>query len=219
MSDLLLEFAGDRWQIRDPDQPKILPVSVDFLAPDVQRRMKESKGGQLLYRAVNAPDVQNVLDATAGLGGDSIQLASWGFEVIACERNEIIFKLIQDGFSRLQLASQINKDLKIAAANLKVVHADSLKIMSDVAADVIYLDPMFPDLKSSALPKKQIQLLRKLFTDVNPEQETQILLNQALKFAKKRVVLKRPPAAPTLGKPSHSIEGKAVRFDIYITNN
>ncbi len=219
MSDLLLEFVDDRWQMRDPEQPKILPVSVDFLAPDVQRRMKESKGAQLLYRAVNAPDVKTVLDATAGLGGDSIQLASWGFDVVACERNEKVFKLIQDGVSRLQLASQINANLKVAAANLKVVNADSLKLMSEVTADVIYLDPMYPDLKSSALPKKEMQLLRKLFTDVDPERETLDLLTQALKFAKMRVVLKRPPAAPILEKPSHSLEGKAVRFDIYITKN
>lgn len=215
---MILEFADGRWQLRDPEQPKILPVSVDFLARDVQRRMKEPKGGQLLFRAVNAPDVKTILDATAGLGGDSIQLASWGFEVIACERNEKVFKLLEDGAKRLQEAAQANNELKTAAKNLKVFNSDAREKMQELKPDVIYLDPMYPDLKSSALPKKEMQLLRKLFTDVDPEKETLDLLDQALKSANKRVVIKRPPAAPVLYKPSHSLEGKAVRFDIYTKN-
>lgn len=219
MSELILEFVDGCWQLRDPDQPKVHPVSVDFLASDVQRRLKEPKGGQLLYRAVNGTDVKTVLDATAGLGGDSLQLASWGFEVIACERNEKVFRLLEDGVSRLRLSANANEELKAIAVNLNVVHADSLKLMTEVKPDVVYLDPMYPDLKSSALPKKEMQLLRKLFTDVDPEKETFDLIDQALKFASKRVVLKRPLAAPKLYKPSHSLEGKTVRFDIYVTKN
>ena len=211
MSELILEFVDDRWQLRDPDQPKVHPVCVDFLSTDVQRRMKEPKGGQLLYRAVQAPEVKTVLDATAGLGGDSIQLASWGFEVIACERNEKVFKLLEDGLRRF-------KD-KNAGDSLKVFNIDARTKMKEVKPDVVYLDPMYPDLKSSALPKKEMQLLRKLFGDIDPENETTELLNEALKWAKLRVVLKRPPAAPQIGKPSHSLEGKAVRFDIYVTKN
>lgn len=219
MSSLILEFMNDRWQLKDMDQPKIHPVSVDFLARDVQRRMKEGKGGQLLYRAVNAPEVKSVLDATAGLGGDSIQLASWGFEVFACERNEKVFKLLEDGVRRLKVAAEEVADLKIAAENLKVFHVDARKKLSELKPDVVFLDPMYPDLKSSALPKKEMQLLRKLFLDVDPEEETLELLDAALKSATKRVVIKRPPAAPLIAKPSHSLEGKAVRFDIYLTKN
>ncbi len=211
MSELVLEFKDNRWQLSDPEQPKILPVVVDFLASDVQRRMKEPKGGQLLYRAIHTPEVKTVLDATAGLGGDSVQLASWGFEVFACERNEKVFKLLEDGVRRLNEVSQF--------PNFKLFNVDAREKMKEVAPDVIYLDPMYPDLKSSALPKKEMQLLRKLFTDVDPEKETLSLLDQALRSAKKRVVLKRPPAAPILYKPSHSLEGKAVRFDIYVIKN
>lgn len=211
MSELVLEFVDDRWQIRDPDQPKVHPVYVDFFATDVQRRMKEPKGGQLLFRAVNASDAKTILDSTAGLGQDSILLASWGFEVVACERNEKVFKLLNDGVRRLREKS--------TEFTLTVFNEDARKKMAELKPDVVYLDPMYPDLKSSALPKKEMQLLRKLFNEVDPEQETLELLDQALKFARKRVVLKRPPAAPILYKPSHSLEGKAVRFDIYVTNN
>lgn len=223
MSDLILEFAGDRWQLRDPDQPKILPVSVDFLTRDVQRRLKEPKGSQLLFRAVNAPETKTILDATAGLGGDSLMLASWGFEVTACEQNEKIFRLLEDGVKRLTEAA-INEHVELAsvANNLKVLNIDAVKKMSEPSEsvfDIIYLDPMYPDLKSSALPKKEMQLLRKLFANSqsqdDSDQETLKILELALKVAKKRVVLKRPPAAGKVLHPSHSFEGKAVRFDIY----
>lgn len=209
MSQLVLEFVDDRWQLKDPDQPKLHPISVDFLAKDIQRRLKEPKGSQLLYRAVNAPETKTVLDATAGLGSDSVLLAAWGFEVFACERNEKVFKLLEDGCRRLR---EKNPDL---ADRLKVLNENSIEKMQVLKPDVIYLDPMYPDLKSSALPKKEMQLLRKLFEEVDPEKETLDLLNQAVKSAKKRVVLKRPPLAPVILKPLHSLEGKAVRFDIY----
>lgn len=220
---LVLEFIEDRWQLRDPEQPKVLPISVDFLSKEFQRRVKEPKGTQLLFRAIG--EASTVFDATAGLGSDSFLLASWGFKVTACERNEIIFKLLTDGFDRLKTAATRDETLSHIVKNLNFINCDSKLYLTEAATvsetetetefDVVYLDPMYPDLKGTALPKKEMQLLRKLFVDVDPENETKLILEAALKAAKKRVVLKRPPSAPEIKKPSHSLEGKAVRFDIY----
>jgi 16S rRNA (guanine1516-N2)-methyltransferase len=212
---LILEFSEDRWQLRDPEQPKVHPVSVDFLASEFQRRLKEPKGSQLLFRAIG--QATSVFDATAGLGSDSFLLASWGFKVTACERNEMIFQLLSDGVERLKLAAVNDPNLQKIFENINLINEDSLHALAKADVDVVYLDPMYPDLKGSALPKKEMQLLRKLFIGVDPERETSEVLEAALKAAKKRVVLKRPPAAPEIKKPSHSLEGKAVRFDIYKT--
>jgi 16S rRNA (guanine1516-N2)-methyltransferase len=80
--------------------------------------------------------------------------------------------------------------------------------------DVIYIDPMYPERKKSALVKKDMQILQRLHgKDVNASE----LLENALLFAKKRVVVKRPINAETLSSriPNTCIKSKKTRYDIY----
>lgn len=84
--------------------------------------------------------------------------------------------------------------------------------------DVVYLDPMFREEKS-ARSRKEMQHLQALLP---PEDETQSaeLLFLAQQIAGKRVVVKRPLHAPELAEdpaPSHTLKGKSVRFDVYLT--
>ena len=81
--------------------------------------------------------------------------------------------------------------------------------------DVVYLDPMFPARQKSAAVKKKFQLLHHLECPCANEEE---LMAAALSVCPRKVVVKRPPKAPHLAgiKPSHSIEGKAVRYDCIV---
>ncbi|MGJ8687280.1 MAG: class I SAM-dependent methyltransferase, partial [Spongiibacteraceae bacterium] len=80
--------------------------------------------------------------------------------------------------------------------------------------DVVYLDPMFPMSKKTALVKKEMRLFHSL---VGEDDGGEALLAVALQRATHRVVVKRPPKADYLAgrKPQLSVSGKAVRFDIY----
>jgi 16S rRNA (guanine1516-N2)-methyltransferase len=86
----------------------------------------------------------------------------------------------------------------------------------DVAADVIYLDPMFPQRDKSAAVKKEMALFQLLLA-AEPDDSDE-LLAWALTRDVARVVVKRPLRAGTLGgiEPSHTIEGKAVRYDVHV---
>lgn len=83
------------------------------------------------------------------------------------------------------------------------------------APDVILLDPMFPERQKSALIKKKFQLLQKLERPCSDEVE---LLRAAMAAGPKKIVIKRPLKGPYLGglKPSHSITGKAIRYDCLV---
>jgi 16S rRNA (guanine1516-N2)-methyltransferase len=74
---------------------------------------------------------------------------------------------------------------------------------------------MFPPKKrESALPRKEIQLIRALVGD---DSGARVLLEAALRHARKRVVVKRPHHAPHLaGRPHHVIESKLLRYDVYL---
>ena len=85
--------------------------------------------------------------------------------------------------------------------------------------ECIYVDPMFPEKrKSSALAKKNMQVLHNI-VGADADQET--LFVKAYQASQKRVVVKRPLYAESLGssidlKPTEQIKGKLLYYDIYL---
>ena len=230
-----LERIDGVLSLRDLRDKTLQPLSVDFASPQLLHRLRTSGKNQPLAKAIGMKDhAPFVIDATAGLGTDALVLASLGCRVQSFERSEIIFALLQDGHTRLQ---GVEPEL---AARLSFQHADAreiLKSMADVVAsegealglspaaaignlkpDVVYLDPMYPDegRVKSALPKKTMQIFRRL---LDGDEDANELWEAAMQAARKRVVVKRPMHAPSLGshKPNHSFEGKTARFDLYLT--
>ncbi len=170
-----------------------------------------------------------VIDMTAGMGEDSFLLAAAGFYVDMYERDPIIAALLEDALLRAKsyepAAAKANtfesegtvKILRDAANRITLYPKDSIEALSSegTEADVIYLDPMFPERTKSALIKKKFQLLQQLESPCSDENE---LLNVALLAHAKKIVIKRPLKGPYLAgkKPDYSLSGKAVRFDCII---
>lgn len=195
------------------------PVAVDFLDGAASyRRIKG--GGELIVKAMGGVKQQRplVLDLTAGLGRDSFVLASWGFKVQMVERSAVVAALLEDGIRRA--SREGDEEISAIMANMQLIHGDSedylmaLDKHSPELPDIIYLDPMFPASKKTALVKKEMRAFHYLVGDEQADSE---LLAMALGYARHRVVVKRPAKAPFLEsrKPNFSLEGKAVRFDIY----
>ena len=170
---------------------------------------------ELLVRAARLKGFEGVpiaVDATAGLGEDSLLLAAAGFEVTLFERDPVIAALLADALERA--ASSEVPQLVDAVCRMRLVEGDSLALLPSLTArpDVVYLDPMFPGRTKSAAVKKKFQLLHYLEAPCADERE---LLAAALASGPRRVVIKRPPKGPHLAgvKPSYSLAGKAVRYD------
>ena len=81
--------------------------------------------------------------------------------------------------------------------------------------DVVLLDPMFPTREKSASVKKKAQFLQHLEAPCGDEAA---LLEAALAARPRKVVVKRPPKGPHLAgvRPTYSLEGKAVRYDVIV---
>ena len=81
--------------------------------------------------------------------------------------------------------------------------------------DVVYLDPMFPERKKSALVKKKFQMIHGLEAPCENEEE---LLSAALSLNPRKIIIKRPLKGPWLSgvKPDYSLEGKAIRYDVIL---
>ncbi|MBL4711683.1 MAG: class I SAM-dependent methyltransferase [Gammaproteobacteria bacterium] len=195
-------------------------LSIDFLNGPLAHRHQFGGGrGQAIAKAVGLKSgvTPTVLDVTAGLAGDAYVLATLGCSMTLVERSAIIFSLIEDAVERATLNETFNPILK---QGFQIVNKDAIDYIKEqqatdgIAPDVIYIDPMYPDRKKSALVKKDMQILQRLHIKENNAAE---LLDIALQFAKKRVVVKRPVQAETLSnkKPNTCIKSKKTRYDIY----
>ncbi len=168
---------------------------------------RRSKGKFALGQAVGSPGNGNrVVDATAGLGGDLLMLRGRGYQVQGYECNPVLWALL-DSYLRVQGITDVELHL-----------ADSMTAMREgtlATAQVIYLDPMFPEEHKRALPGKSMQYLRELLPE--PAEDAADMVAAACQVATDRVVLKRRRRDPIIGKPSWQIKGSSVRFDVYST--
>lgn len=202
------------------------PVYIDFLTGKKAHRRHFGGGmGQPLVRAMGKIDnrLPTILDATAGMGGDSFVLASLGFKVQMLERDCIVASLLEDALQRARQAKNVDAQLESAIEKLSIIAADSTEYLSDESngnsqpIETIYLDPMYPEKKKSAATKKEMAALQKR---VGPDLDSQQLLEVAIKSASYRVVVKRPKGAPVIHHPKYlpttDIKSPNTRYDIYV---
>lgn len=185
------------------------PLHVDFQWQTWKKRLQEGKK-QALIRALKLKSGMKILDCTAGWGRDAAVMAVFGAEVIMLERDPIMAALLEDGLSRRDEVS--SERLK-----LELIHQDAIVYLNQLAigsaADVIYIDPMHPERQKRALVKKDMQALQRL---IRPTEDLLPLLDIARQKAKCRVVVKWPQKEAPLLPADESIEGKTIRYDIYL---
>lgn len=209
-----LDPAGLALQMTGKGAPG--PVIVDFSGGKAAfRRLHGGGRGQLVAKAVGLSRgrrLPSILDATAGLGQDAFVLATLGCEVHLLERSPVVHALLEDGLRR----AAEDAELAPIVARMRLQPADSADYLAhdEDIADVVYLDPMFPHRDQSALVKKEMRVFRDLVGD---DLDADRLLPAALQAARCRVVVKRPRKAPPLAgpAPSHTLEGKSSRYDLY----
>jgi len=202
------------------------PVFVDFGDGAWKRRLSNiSAKKELAAKALGLTSKQQnsehcIFDANAGLGQDLFVFASLGARVQACERSSVVFVLLQDALER---AHELIA-LKEIVERVSLTKKDSISVINEGMEEVtaIYLDPMFPETKQSALAKKEMQVFQAL---VGEDADAVHLLQTSLNHlysqnACSRVVLKRPRLAPVLEPDylSRQLIGNATRFDIYFAS-
>lgn len=164
-------------------------------------------------RVRNASRPLSAVDATAGLGEDSLLLAAKGFSVKLYESDPVIAALLADALRR----AAEDPDLAPITARMTLYEKDSIPAMQHLEEkpDIVLLDPMFPAREKSALVKKKFQLLQQL---ESPCSDETALLHAAQATGTGKIIIKRPLRGPVLGdvKPSYSIKGKAIRYDCIV---
>jgi len=212
-----LEMKDNRLQLLKRDEPLLGAIFVDFVTGSNQHRRKFGRGkDESIAKAIGKKQggQLSILDATAGLGRDAFVLASLGYRVHMLERCRMVALLLADGLNR---AKQNKKIGAWVGQRLSLDYADSCLIARPLLfkPDIVYLDPMFPEKKKSAMVKKEMRVFKEL---VGADEDSNQLLDWALTIASKRVIVKRTLHAPYLNdqEPHSFIKTKKNRFDIYL---
>jgi 16S rRNA (guanine1516-N2)-methyltransferase len=198
--------------------PNDAGLCIDLLDGSVERR---AAGGRKspLAKAIGLrrhPD-SSVLDTTCGLGRDSATLAALGCAVTSLERHPVLFALLQDALERARNTNTPPAWLAYWRTN---IHADAIrwlerKVMAP-AFDVIYIDPMFESARRKARPQKALAWLGEL---VGGDTDVAELLLRARERAGRQVVVKQHARSAPLARADRTVEGKAIRFDIYLARD
>jgi len=220
-------------------RPDGLSIEIDFIHGKGIRRAQEANfKSQPLARALGLQKLRKhhdqtptVIDATAGFGTDGWMIASLGCEVRLLEASPVLATMLTHALENARNTAATaamhnrpeNQSVNSPAQNISVFNTDSIQYLNDnenASADIIYLDPMYPQTRSKALVKKGMQLLHDL---IGPDNNSADLLGAALNRANYRVIVKRPRGAPTLngtikfsGQLS-AVQSTNTRYDIYHT--
>lgn len=215
--EYLLCYTAQRLELRTTSRAAPGPIYADFVHGRLGYRSQRIGRHELLARAVGRKHLQDldVVDATAGLGRDAFVLVSLGCNVTIIERSPIIAALVSDGLRRA--AADVRSVKRVQ--RMRLIETDAIAWLAGLDEDlrpaVIYLDPMYPERRTSALSKKEMRAFREL---VGEDTDAGRLLGGALARALQRVAVKRPrSASPLPGPPPDAvITGRTTRYDLYV---
>lgn len=153
------------------------------------RILELRKGGSdHMVNAMNLRKNDTVLDCTLGLAADAVVASSVvgrGGKVTGIEYNPVVSKVVEYGLNTTMTCDQ---ELQDAMRRIKVWAGDCyeyLYSLEEDSYDIVYFDPMFQT------PIRTSSSLNSLRPFANMSKISPSIIKEALKVAKKRVVLKQ----------------------------
>jgi 16S rRNA (guanine1516-N2)-methyltransferase len=228
-ADVLLDFVADDGKnepgltLQFLQQPHWKPLRWSFTEATWLRRLQQASRHQESLLKVAGKNIAqlNIVDATGGRGYDALLLAKAGAHVSVCERDPLIFALLQDAQQRARQHPLLAPYLE----RMQWQQLDSVDYLQMLSArhehpDLVYCDPMFPQRSKSALNQKNLLALQH-WLGHGEEDQLNRLLQQALDSAQQRVILKYAShqPLPTTIKPTFSQAGRGHHWYVFLTSN
>jgi 16S rRNA (guanine1516-N2)-methyltransferase len=200
-------IVGERLRL---DNKNGLAFEIDFDLDQINYRKREIGRKNLLARALGIEKgITRVVDLSCGLSRDSVLLSQLGFQVQAYERCAVLWYMLVEA-QKLSTRPEVK--------TIQFINENSLNVLSrlsqaELRKQSFYFDPMFPETKKDALPKKEMQIFREL---VGPDLDSVDVAKRAAEVKVARLVIKRPrKAEPLFDKPRYFLESRLIRYDVY----
>ena len=207
-----------------------LILDFDFEKSSLHFRHQVQKKSDLLLKASGLLERQqaSIADLTAGTLADSFLMARFGARVQAWERSVFLFPLLEQALIKEQHRQKLWPEKEQFAKNISLKFADAKELLQQrellASFDTLVFDPMFPETKKNALPRKEMQIFRQLVGEDADAEQLVTFFGKAL-TSQQRLIVKRPLEAPPIvwnthegrqAGPRRSVQGNLVRWDIYL---
>lgn len=174
-------------------------------------RIKHMKQGQIdsMVACAELKPGDHVLDCTLGMGADAIVssfVVGREGKVVALESQPVIAELVKYGLKTYETK---RNELQEAMRRIEVIQADYrvyLKQLSDDSMDIVFFDPMF---RETVQASKAMQALKPI---ANPEPLDVKSLQEALRVARRAVLLKERPQSGEFERLGFSIAKKSSHY-------
>ena len=190
----------------------LTPLKIDIQKGALGWRLARAQHETHLKKAIGKTDRPlRILDATAGLLGDSMIMLALGHSVIAYEQSKILYTMLNNELN--QIPETNSNLLNFQLINSNVCEAN----FSEKSFDVIYFDPMYPEDKASSARRSDLKKINSILEIEGLASDPESTFTYLRSILKTKLIVKRPLKIDAFkGSINYQITGKSVRFDIYL---
>ena len=190
----------------------LTPLKIDIQKGALGWRLARPQHETHLKKAIGKTDRPlRILDATAGLLGDSMIMLALGHSVTAYEQSKILYTMLN--YQLNQLSETDSNSLNFQLINSNVCETN----FNEKSFDVIYFDPMYPEDKASSARRSDLKKINSILEIEGLASDPESTFTYLRSIPKTKLIVKRPLKVDAFeGSINYQIKGKSVRFDIYL---
>ena len=147
-----LVFQEDSLYFNFKKERALTPLKIDIQKGALGWRLARPQHETHLKKAIGKTERPlRILDATAGLLGDSMIMLALGHSVTAYEQSKILYTMLNNELNQL---SETDSNL----LNFKLINSNVCETnFNEKSFDVIYFDPMYPEDKASSARRSDLK--------------------------------------------------------------
>jgi len=190
----------------------LTPLKIDIKKGALGWRLARAQHETHLKKAIGKTDQPlRILDATAGLLGDSMIMLALGHSVTAYEQSKILYTMLDNELNHL---AETDSNL----LNFQLINSNVCETkFSEESFDVIYFDPMYPEDRASSARRSDLKKINSILEIEGLASEPESTFTYLRNIPSTKLIVKRPLKADAFeGSINYQITGKSVRFDIYL---
>ena len=190
----------------------LTPLKIDIQKGALGWRLARAQHETHLKKAIGKTDRPlRILDATAGLLGDSMIMLALGHSVTAYEQSKILFSMLNNALNQLPETDPNLLNFKLINSNVCETN------FNEKSFDVIYFDPMYPEDKASSARRSDLKKINSILEIEGLASDSESTFTYLRNIPKTKLIVKRPLKADAFkGSINYQVLGKSVRFDIYL---
>ena len=190
----------------------LTPLKINIQKGALGWRLARAQHETHLKKAIGKTDRPlRILDATAGLLGDSMIMLALGHSVTAYEQSKILYTMLNNQLNQLPETDSNLLNFKLINSNVCETN------FSEKSFDVIYFDPMYPEDKASSARRSDLKKINSILEIEGLASDPESTFTYLRNIPSTKLIVKRPLKADAFkGSINYQVLGKSVRFDIYL---